>query len=295
MLSTYSENDEFEVCIDSTLEDGFLTYGELIIPSTEGNSKEIFISTYTCHPSLANNELSGPCVSIALAKWLKTLPKRKYTYRFIYIPETIGSITYLSKNYKELQKKLIAGFNLTCVGDDRTYSYMPTAYGNTLADKVLQNVLSFHYPEYKKYSFLISGSDERRYSAPGIDLPVVVFSRSLYGEYPEYHTSADNLSLISPVGLQGSFDVMSKCITALEWNACYKMTCLCEPQLGKRGLYPTLSRKGQYDEVFKLKNLISYLNGKNDLIDISNIIGVPVEEMLDNIIKLNKVGLVENE
>ena len=292
MMHTYSEKDEFEVFIDSTLEDGFLSYGELIIPSTEKNTKEIFVSTYTCHPSLANNELSGPCVSIALAKWLKSLPKRKYTYRFIYIPETIGSCTYLSKNYKELQKNVIVGFNLTCVGDDRTYSYMPTAYGNTLADKVLQNVLSFHYPEYKKYSFLISGSDERRYSAPGIDLPVVGFSRSLYNQYPEYHTSADNLSLISPAGLQGSFEVIAKCITALEENDCYKMTCLCEPQLGKRGLYPTLSRKGHYDEIFKLKNLISYLNGKNDLIDISNIIKVPVEELLESLKKLQNAGLV---
>lgn len=292
MMHTYSEKDEFEVFIDSTLEDGFLSYGELIIPSTEKNTKEIFVSTYTCHPSLANNELSGPCVSIALAKWLGTLSKRKYNYRFIFIPETIGSITYLSKHYKELQENVIAGFNLTCVGDDRTYSYMPTAYGNSLADKVLQNVLSFHYPEYKKYSFLISGSDERRYSAPGIDLPVVGFSRSLYNQYPEYHTSADNLSLISPAGLQGSFEVIAKCITALEENDCYKMTCLCEPQLGKRGLYPTLSRKGHYDEIFKLKNLISYLNGKNDLIDISNIIKVPVEELLESLKKLQNAGLV---
>lgn len=294
ILSTYTEKDEFEICIESTLEDGSLTYGELTIPSTENNNSEIFISTYTCHPSLANNELSGPCVSITLAKWLKTLPKRKYNYRFIFIPETIGSITYLSKNYIELQKNVVAGFNLTCVGDDRTYSYMPTAYGNTLADKVLQNVLSFHYPEYKKYSFLISGSDERRYCAPGIELPVVGFSRSLYNKYPEYHTSADDLSFISPSGLQGSFDVISKCITALEWNANYKMTCLCEPQLGKRGLYPTISRKGQYNEVFKLKNLISYLNGKNDLIDVSNIIKVPVEDLLENLIKLKNAGLVIN-
>ncbi|MDD5929207.1 MAG: DUF4910 domain-containing protein [Spirochaetales bacterium] len=293
MLSTYSGNDEFEIYIDSTLENGSLTYGEIIIPSTEKNNKEIFISTYICHPSLANNELSGPCVSITLAKWLKNLKKRKYTYRLIYIPETIGSITYLSKNYKELQNNVIAGFNLTCVGDDRTYSYMPTAYGNTLADKVLQNVLSFHFPEYKKYSFLISGSDERRYSAPGIDLPVVGFSRSLYSKYPEYHTSADNLSLISPSGLQGSFDVISKCITALEWNANYKMTCLCEPQLGKRGLYPTVSRKGQYDEVFRLKNLISYLNGKNDLIDVSNIIKVSIEEIIETLKKLKENNLIK--
>ena len=289
MLKTYKENDSFEIFIDSTLENGYLTYGELVIPATnKQNDKEILISTYICHPSLANNELSGPCVSIALAKWVKSLPERKYSYRFVFTPETIGSITYLSKNYKELQKKVIAGFNLTCVGDDRTYSYLKSAYGNTLADKVLQNVLHFHYPDYKTYPFLQAGSDERRYCAPGIDLPVCCFCRSLYGMYPEYHTSADNLSLISPTGLQGSIDVMEKCIIALEQNEKYKMTCLCEPQLGKRDMYPTVSRKGQYDEIFKLVNMISYFDGKNDFIDVSNIIGVPVEEMIENLKKLQK-------
>lgn len=296
MIKDYAETDQFEICIDSSLEDGFLTYGELVLePCGEEiiENREIFFSTYVCHPSLANNELSGPCLATALIKWLKTLPSRKFRYRFIFIPETIGSITYLSKNYKELQQSVIAGFNLTCVGDDRDYSYMPTAYGNTLADKVLQNVLDFHCPGYKKYSFLISGSDERRYSAPGIELPVVGFSRTLYSKYPEYHTSADNLSLISPSGLQGSFEVMKKCIIALENNGKYRINCLCEPQLGKRGLYPNLSRKGHYDEVFKLKNFISYLNGKNDLIDISNIIKVPVDDLLVNLESLEKAGLIE--
>ena len=156
-------------------------------------------------------------------------------------------------------------------------------------------MLRYHYPEYKTYPFFKSGSDERRYCSPGIDLPVCCFSRSLYGMYPEYHTSLDNLSFISPSGLQGSIDVMEKCITALEYNEKYKMTCLCEPQLGKRGLYPTLSRKGQYDEVFKLVNMISYFDGKNDLIDVSNIIGVPVDEMIENLKKLQEAGLVEGE
>lgn len=290
MLLNYAPDDKFQVCIDSTLEDGSLTYGELLLSGKI--EQEVFFSTYICHPSLANNELSGPCVTTALARWLCSLLDRKYSYRFIFIPETIGSITYLSRNYKELKKRMIAGFNLTCVGDDRSYSYMPSAYGNTLADKVLQNVLSFHYPDYKKYSFLISGSDERRFNAPGIDLPVVGFSRSLYSKYPEYHTSADNLLLISPSGLQGSFDVMTKCVTALEWNEKYCMRCLCEPQLGKRGLYPTVSRKGQYEEVFKLKNMIAYFNGKNDLIDVSNIIGVPVEAMIKNLNNLLKNDLI---
>jgi aminopeptidase-like protein len=117
------------------------------------HNEEILLSTYICHPSLANNELSGPCLAIFLANWIKTLPQRRFTYRVIFIPETIGSITYLSKNLDILKRNVIAGFNLTCVGDDRTYSCLESRYANTLADKVIQNVLKFHYPEYKRYPF----------------------------------------------------------------------------------------------------------------------------------------------
>jgi aminopeptidase-like protein len=289
IINKYSENDEFEICIDSSLTDGFLNYGELLIPGE--TSEEIFFSTYICHPSMANNELSGPCLAIYLADWVAKLSKRRYTYRFVFIPETIGAITYICKNLDTLKKNVKAGFNLTCLGDDRTYSYVESKYADTLADKVIQNVLKFHFPNYKKYSFLESGSDERRYQAPGVELPVVCFSRSLYGEYPEYHTSADNLSVISPEGLQGSFNVMTKCITALEHNKIYKATTTCEPQLGKRNLYPTVSQKRQHDEVSKLIHILSYADGKNDTIDLSNIIDTPVNELLDyvNILVKNKL------
>jgi len=291
----YPNDAEFEICIDSTLEDGYLTYGEIIIPPINPikTNDEIFLSTYICHPSMANNELSGPCLAIFLANWIKTLPQRRYTYRIIFIPETIGSITYLSKNLDTLKQNVIAGFNLTCVGDDRTYSYLESRYADTLADKVIQNVLKFHYPDYKRYSFLKSGSDERRYQSPGVDLPVVGLSRSLYHEYPEYHTSADDLSLISPAGLQGSFEVITQCIMALENNYKYKVTTICEPQLGRRGLYPTVSRKGQYDEVKKIINFLSYADGTNDLIGISNIIKVPVKELLGLVTVLNANKLIE--
>jgi aminopeptidase-like protein len=261
-------------------------------PPKSENPEEIFFSTYICHPSMANNELSGPCLAIYLADWLKKLPERRYAYRIVFVPENIGAITYLSQNLEVLRKNVKAGFNLTCVGDDRTYSYLESRYADTLADKTIKNVLKFRYPEYKKYSFLESGSDERRYQSPGVDLPMVCFARSLYAKYPEYHTSADNLSLISPAGLQGSFDAMADCITALENNVIYKATTLCEPQLGKRGLYPSVSRKGQYDEIFKLINLLSYADGKNDLIDISNIIGVPVRELLSMVKQLKEKGLL---
>ena len=281
---------EYHIVVDSKLDNGFLTYGEIIIPGD--TDEEIFLSTYICHPSMANNELSGPCLAIHLAKWLSELPKRRYTYRIIFIPETIGSITYLSKNIEHLKEKVVAGFNISCVGDDRTYSYIESRYGNTLADKVAKNILSFHYPEYKAYSYLQRGSDERQYNAPGVDLPVCAICRSKYGEYPEYHTSADDLSVISVEGLQGAFDVYKKCLIALENNYNYKITCLCEPQLGKRGLYPTISHKGQYNSVKAMMDFIAYADGTNDLIDISNIIGVPIEILIPIVNKLKDGGLL---
>ena len=192
-----------------------------------------------------------------------------------------------------MKERMIAGFVLTCVGDDRAYSYLETRRGDTLTDRVMRNVLGFARPDYKTYSFLERGSDERQYNAPGVDLPVCDFCRSKYGEYPEYHTSADDMNLISPEGFQGSFDVMKQVIMALEYNKFYRVTCLCEPQLGKRGLYPTESRKGIYEEVKKLTNLIAYADGTEDLIDISSRIGVPVEELIPKVDKLCEAGLFE--
>lgn len=221
--------------------------------------------------------------------------KRHYSYRFIFVPEGIGAIAYLSENLDTLKKNVRAGFNLTCVGDNNSYSYLKSLYGDTLADRVLANTLKFKHPEYKTYPHTQSGSDERKYNSPGIELPVVCFSRSLYGEYPEYHTSADNMDYISPEGLQGSFDVMVDCINALENNTYDTATCKSEPQLGKRGLYPTLSRKGHYDTVFAMINYLQYANGKQDLVEISNLINVPVGEIVELRKKLVDAGLVKSE
>lgn len=282
--------DTYHMYIDSDLKNGSLTYGEVIIPGK--SQKEIFLSTYICHPSMANNELSGPCVTTKLYRMIKSIENRKYTYRIIFIPETIGSITYLSKHYIEMKKNIIAGFNLSCVGDNRTYSYVASRYGNTLADKVAKNVLRFHYPDYISYSFLNRGSDERQYCAPGIDLPICAICRSKYHEYMEYHTSKDDLSLISEAGLEGAYEVYKQCIIALEYNDYYKIRCLCEPQLGKRALYPTISKKNTYNEKQTMMNIIAYADGTNDLIDISNIIGVPVKELIPIIKKLQMNNLL---
>lgn len=271
-------DEKYRVEIDSSFKDGSLTYGDLLIPGE--SEKEILITTYLCHPSMANNELSGPAVIVELMKYVQQLANRRYSYRFVINPETIGSITYLSRNLKTLQKNVVAGFVLSCVGDDRTYSYIESKHGFTLADRVLQNVLRFHYPNYKHYSFLKRGSDERQYNSAGVDLPVCGFCRSKYEEYPEYHTSADNMELISPEGLLGAYEVMEKVINTLENNYHFRMNCVCEPQLGKRGLYPTISQKGTYGAVKTLTNFIAYADGRSDLIDISNIINVPTTELI---------------
>lgn len=282
---------QYHMVIDSELFDGSLTYGELMIPGKE--EMEILISTYVCHPSMANNELSGPVLAVALAKKIAAQTNRKYTYRFIWIPETIGSITYLSEHFEYMKKNTAAGFVLSCVGDDRTFSYVPSRDGNTLADRAARNVLSFYYPEYKRYTYLDRGSDERQYNAPGIDLPVCVVCRSKYGEYPEYHTSLDDMNFISPKGLQGAYEVYEGILNALEYNDFYRIKCLCEPQLGKRGMYPTVSKKGSYDVVKSMVDFIAYADGKRDLIAVSDLIRVPIEQLIPIIIKLTEADLLE--
>lgn len=280
----------YHMVIDSRHFDGMLNYGEILLPGQ--SEKEVLLSTYVCHPSMANNEVSGPVLATWLAKWLKGR-ERRLSYRIVFGPETIGSIAYISRNLEELKRKVIAGFVLTCVGDDRAYSYLESRYGNTLADRVLKNVLGNAHPDYITYSYLERGSDERQYNAPGVDLPVCDFCRSKYGEYPEYHTSADDMSLISPAGLGGSYDIMTQVLSALEWNRYYRVNCLCEPQLGKRGLYPTESRKGIYHEVKKMTNFIAYADGQGDLIDISTRIGVPLPELIPIVERLCESGLLD--
>lgn len=279
----------YRMYIDSELFDGNLTYADLVIPGEL--DEEIMLTSYICHPSMANNECSGPAVLAELIRYVNSLESKRYTYRFVLNPETIGSITYLSRNYQHLKDKLTAGIVLSCVGDDRDYSVIESRYADTIADKSLKNILSGK-KHYSAFSFLKRGSDERQYNAPGIELPVVGFCRTKYGEYPEYHTSADNMGLISPAGLQGAYDVMTEWIRAMEANRKYKVTVLGEPQLGKRGLYPTISQKGSYDEVKAMVDLIAYADGKNDLFDISNIIGVPTDILIPIVRKLENNALI---
>ena len=285
------EDGDYQVVIDSKLFDGVLNYGELLI---EGSIKEeVFISSYVCHPSMANNELSGPTVVTFLAKWLTDLESRKYSYRIVLIPETIGSITYLSQHYQEMKENIIAGFNVSCVGDDRAYSFLPSRHGGSISDKVANHVLKWLDPNYVKYSWEDRGSDERQYCAPGIDLPIASIMRSKFGEYPEYHTSLDNLvDVVTPKGLEGGYLALKHALELIERNEKLRVSVLCEPQLGKRGLYPTLSTKKSSEEARVMMNLISYCDGQNTILDIAEKINVPSWELYELIEKLKSQDLL---
>ena len=284
------KDEKYHVFIDSEVKNGVLNYADLVIKGS--STKEILLSTYVCHPSMGNNELSGPIVSTALAKWISTLKNPYYTYRFIFIPETIGSIVYLSKHMEHLKTNVIAGFNITCVGDDRCYSFMPSRNGSTLADRVGKHVLGHIDSDYQQYTWLDRGSDERQYCAPGVDLPIATIMRSKYDEYPEYHTSLDDLSLISPAGLKGGLNAFIKSIEAIEFNCFPKVQVLGEPQLGKRGLYPETSTKESTDAVRTMMDFITYADGKIDLLEIAEKINAPVWELYEIVETLVQHGLI---
>ena len=219
--------------------------------------------------------------------------------RFIFVPETIGSITYLSRNYKKLKKNVIGGYNLTCIGDERRYSFLPTKSGNTLSDNAAMKAFDDLKLKYKTYSFLDRGSDERQYNSPGIDLPIASIMRSKYGTYPEYHTSLDDFNLVTEKGLEGGFIIARRAITILmnsglknkKFNVkkvqrknrfIPKNLILCEPQMSKRGLYPSLSNQKKGNQYRKKSinflNFLQYADGKNDLVDISNFIKLSFEQ-----------------
>ena len=287
------KDGQYRAVIDSTLEPGSLTYAELKIPGE--TEQEVFISSYICHPSMVNNELSGPVVTTFLAKWVASLPKRRLSYRFVWIPETIGSIVYLSRNLDNMQN-IVAGFNVTCVGDERCYSYLPSRQGDTWSDQVALHVLKHMTPSFKRYSFLERGSDERQYCAPGIDLPVASVMRSKYGTYPEYHTSLDDLTLVTPEGLQGGYTALQRCLEVLELDHTDQTTILCEPQMGKRGLYNTLGTIGVSEAVQTRMDILAYCDSRHSVLEIADILGRPAWELAPYVRELvahDLIGVVQ--
>jgi aminopeptidase-like protein len=280
----------YHVVIDSTLAPGSLTYGEVILPGAE--KKEVLLSTYICHPSMANNELSGPVVTSALARWIASMPERRFTYRIVFVPETIGAIVYISRHLEELRKNVVAGYVVTCVGDDRAYSLLRSRAANSIADRAAKLVLDRHAPDHVEYSYLDRGSDERQYCSPGVDLPVASIMRTRYNSYPEYHTSLDDLTLVTPTGLEGGFVALSKTIRLIEHNHVYQTTTPCEPQLGKRGLYPTLSTRGAGYAVRAMTNVLAYSDGTRDLVNLASFIGISADEAIETADKLVSAGLL---
>ena len=286
-------NGKFKVFIDSNLQPGVLNLAEAKLKGK--SEKEIFFSTNICHPSMANNELSGPVLSSALLRYIKYNYKKTYfSYRFVFIPETIGSITYLSTKYKKMKKKIIAGFVLSCVGDERNYSHVFSPNYN-LADKALSSAL-IGLKNVKEYSYLERGSDERQYCSPGIELPICGFCKSKYGKYPEYHTDKDNFDVVTQKGLEDSFKVMKNIIDAFEVGIFPKTLVLGEPQLSKIKLYPEISRRGSIDvETQNIRNVLAYSDGKRNIFDICKQINLPLEQTILNIKNLKKFKLLKTE
>jgi len=285
------EEGLYSVVINSKLFDGVLNYGELLIKGK--SDQEVFLSTYICHPSMANNELSGPTVVTFLAKWLEQIDELEYSCRIVFIPETIGSITYLSINHEIMRKNIFAGFNVSCVGDDRAYSYVPSRNGNTISDVVAKHVLKWTDANYVKYSWFDRGSDERQYCAPGIDLPIASILRTKYHKYPEYHTSLDDLeNVVTPKGLDGGYSAILRAIEAIQNNKKYKVTVFCEPQMGKRGLWPTLSTIESAKPARLMMDLISLCDGTTSLLEIAERLNVPIWDLYGLVDKLKSHGLI---
>lgn len=195
-----------------------------------------------------------------------------------------------------MKGKVISGFNVNCVGDERDYSMVETRYGNTLTDRLIANVFASIKPDFLRESYLRRGSDERQYCSPGVDFPVCSVCRSKFHRFPEYHTSKDNLDLITEAGMQGMVDALTKCIDILENNAKHMVVYPCEPMLGKRGLHPTISKKdqkGAKEYADMLKNFLAYSDGTNDLIDMSEIIKVPAFELIEVAKQLKEAELIK--
>jgi aminopeptidase-like protein len=263
---------EYEVCIDSSLPQGHLTYGECYL---EGESDdEVLISCHACHPSLCNDNLSGVALATLLAKQLGSLALR-YSYRFLFIPGTIGSITWLCLNESQVDK-IKHGLVLACVGDAGNINYKKSRRGNAEIDRAMQHVLEHSGQAHTISEFIPYGYDERQYCSPGFNLPVGCLMRSMYGQFPEYHTSADDLNFVQPRYLADSFE---KCISALdilENNQSYmNQNPKGEPQLGRRGLYGAMG--GRQDREVKELALLWVLNlsdGEHSLLDIAERAGL---------------------
>lgn len=283
---------EYEVVIDTDLAPGSMTLSECILPGE--TDREVLLSTYTCHPSMANNELSGPLVAAALYQRIRAWRSRRLTYRFVFAPETIGAIAYLWLRGQHLRQHLDAGYVLTCLGDPGPFTYKRSRRGDSLADRAAQSTLA-SLAGARMLPFEPMGSDERQYGSPGFDLPVGSLMRTMYGTYPEYHTSDDDKSLLSFEALQGSVDAYEAMCSNLDRGGARWLNRFPygEPQLGRRGLYPDLTlaggNVGVASAIFWVLNLS---DGEHDLLAVAERSGLPVDVLADAAAKAADAGLL---
>tara|TARA_Y100000589_G_scaffold320764_1_gene351048 strand:- start:374 stop:1687 length:1314 start_codon:yes stop_codon:yes gene_type:complete len=282
----------FKAKIDSTLKPGVLNYGELLIPGE--TDQEILLASNICHPSMANNELAGPVLLTYLAKWLLESPSRRYSYRILWLPETIGAICYLSKHAEQLREQVIAGYQVVCTGGPGPLAYVQSRNGRALVDRVTTHVLHRFDHQYEIKPFRYRGSDERQWNSPGIDLPIGMLAKSKFEEYPEYHTSLDDLSFVRAEYLQTSFDAYARCLQALERNDYYQMLTPCEPKLDKLGLWNTVGghTPTHADMTQLLFALIAYCDGEHDLIEIADMHDIPVWDFYPLVDQLVEGGIL---
>ncbi len=283
------KDQEYEVCIDSSLENGSLTYAEYYIPGR--TSEEILISCHACHPSLANDNLSGLSVATFLARTLSEKHLR-YSYRFLFIPGTIGAITWLSRN-RETAGRIRHGLVLTSIGDRGPFHYKKSRQDAAEIDRVAGHVLKHASPSATNLPFAPVGYDERQYCSPGFNLPVGCLMRSVWGTFPEYHTSADNLDFLSPESLAESLEVCASIFHVLENNRNYQnLTPFCEPQLGRRGLYHSTGGVSPEAEINARLWVLNMSDGQHSLLDIAERSGLPFTLLHDAADLLSQNGLL---
>jgi aminopeptidase-like protein len=285
-------DEEYDVCIDSSLEAGHLTYGDFYLPGSIGD--EVLLSCHVCHPSLCNDNLSGVSVAVFLARWLSTLTARRLSYRFLFIPGTIGSITWLAQNQDRLGT-IRHGLVLTGLGAPGNLVYKRSRRGTAEIDRAAAMVFKHLDEGHEVRDFIPYGYDERQYCSPGINLAVGCLSRTPYDEYPEYHTSADNLDLVQPDKLEGSYHVCQSILKMLDGNVTYVSgNPMCEPQLGKRGLYGSMGGAGQR-RVHEMAMLwvLNLCDGTNSLLDIAERSCLSFEAIRNAAALLLQNGLLE--
>ncbi len=280
----------YKAVIDTDFKkNGNLIVGELLIRGK--SNKEIIVSTNICHPSMVNNELSGPCLATFLAEYLNT-KKNYYSYRFIFVPETVGMLAYLSKRLRIIKKNFKAGYHLTCIGDKGPFSMIKTINEDSYSDKIASVVLNF-YKNSKKYSFLSRGSDERQFNSPKINLPVATLMRTKFNSYKEYHTSLDNLKIVSKNSLEDSFNYVLRVLDFIENDFKIESLVKGEPFYSKRNLFRKLGLKTKLDKYeWDLFNLPAYANGSY-LSDICKRIQRPPWELYKTIKILQKSNLLK--